>query len=396
MLSNKALGIRPSPTMAIDSKAKEMKSQGINVIGFGAGEPDFDTPSHIREAAIKAINEGHTRYTPAAGTPELREAICDKLRSENGLEYNPAQIVVSNGAKHSISNAFTALLNPGDEVMIPVPYWVSYPELVRLNDGLPIPVETSESNNFRITPTNLEKACNSKCKILVLNSPSNPTGQICSEEDLAGIADFCFERDIYIISDEIYEKLIYGSASHSSVAGISDRAKEMTIVVNGVSKSYAMTGWRIGYTASSPEIAGVMANIQSHTTSNPNSIAQKAALAALQGPQECVEEMRLAFDERRQYMYDQIKAIPNLDALNPQGTFYLFVNIANTFGRSFNGENIGGSDDFARLLLESRHVALVPGTGFGAPDHVRLSFATSMNNIVEGLERIKTLVGDLK
>ncbi len=395
MLSKKALGIRPSPTMAIDSKAKELKSQGIDVIGFGAGEPDFDTPLHIREAAIKAIKEGHTRYTPAAGTPELREAICDKLRVENGLEYNPSQIIVSNGAKHALSNAFTALLNPGDEVMIPVPYWVSYPEMVRLNDGLPIPVETSEDNNFKITPANLEKACNSKCKILVLNSPSNPTGQICSEEDLAKIADFCFKRDIYIISDEIYEKLIYGSCSHTSVAAISERAKELTVVVNGVSKSYAMTGWRIGYTASSPEIAGVMANIQSHTTSNPNSIAQKAALAALQGSQDCVEEMRIAFDERRKYMYDQIEKIPVLGTLEPQGTFYLFVSIANIVGRSYNGQNIGGSDDFARLLLESQKVALVPGSGFGAPNHVRLSFATSMDNIIEGLNRIKAFIGDL-
>ena len=395
MLSEKAMGISPSPTMSIDSKAKELKSKGINVIGFGAGEPDFDTPPHIREAAIKAINEGHTRYTPAAGTPELREAICDKLRTENGLEYSPSQIVVSNGAKHALSNVFTALLNPGDEVMIPVPYWVTYPELVRLNSGLPIPVETGAENNFRLSTAGLKKACSDRCKALVLNSPTNPSGQVCSEEDLTAIAEFCLEREIYIISDEIYEHLIYGGHKHTSIASTSKRAKELTVVVNGVSKSYAMTGWRIGYTASAPEIAEVMANIQSHTASNPNSIAQKAAVAALRGPQDCVEEMRTAFDGRRRYMCDQINDIPLLDVLEPQGTFYMFVNVANLVGRSHGGQNIGGSDDFARLLLESYQVALVPGTGFGAPNYVRISFATSMDNIIEGLNRIRTFIGEL-
>ncbi len=396
MLSKKALGINPSPTMAIDSKAKDMKSRGIDVIGFGAGEPDFDTPLHIREAAIKAINEGHTRYTPAAGTPELKEAIAVKLKAENGLEYNPAQIVVSNGAKHALSNVFTALLNPGDEVMIPVPYWVTYPELISLNDGTPVPIETSEDNQFKVSPAELDKAFNSKCKALVLNSPCNPTGQIYSKEELKVIADFCCERNIYIISDEIYEHLIYGSYSHTSIASFSEKAKDLTIVVNGVSKSYAMTGWRIGYAASAPGLAKVMAGIQSHTASNPNSIAQKAALAGLRGPQDCVEEMRVAFDERRRYMYDQIKAVPFLDALEPQGTFYMFVSVAETIGKSFKGQKVYGSDDFAGLLLESRKVAVVPGAGFGAPGYVRLSFATSMDNIVEGLNRIGAFIGDLE
>ncbi len=396
MLSKKALGINPSPTMAIDSKAKDMKSRGIDVIGFGAGEPDFDTPLHIREAAIKAINEGHTRYTPAAGTPELKEAIADKLKAENGLEYNPTQIVVSNGAKHALSNVFTALLNPGDEVMIPVPYWVTYPELISLNDGTPVPIETSGDKQFKVSPAELDKAYTDKCKALVLNSPCNPTGQIYSKEELKVIADFCCERNIYIISDEIYEHLIYGSCSHTSIASFSEKAKDLTIVVNGVSKSYAMTGWRIGYAASAPDLAKVMAGIQSHTASNPNSIAQKAALAGLRGPQDCVEEMRVAFDERRRYMYDQVKAIPFLYALEPQGTFYMFISVAETIGRSFKGQKMYGSDDFAAHLLESRKVAVVPGTGFGAPDYVRLSFATSMDNIVEGLNRIKAFIGDLK
>ncbi len=395
MLSKKALGINPSPTMAIDSKAKEMKSRGIDIIGFGAGEPDFDTPLHIREAAIRAINEGHTRYTPAAGTPELKEAIAAKLKTVNGLTYNPGQIVVSNGAKHSLSNVFTALLNPGDEVLIPIPYWVTYPELVSLNDGTPIPVKTAEENNLKATPAELEKVYTDRCKALVLNSPSNPTGQIYSEQELRAIADFCCARNIYIISDEIYESLIYGSCRHASIASFSSEAADLTILVNGVSKSYAMTGWRIGYTASTPDLAKVMANIQSHQASNPNTIAQKAALAALEGPQDCVEEMRLAFDERRRYMYDRVRSMPLLQALEPQGAFYLFVSVTEAIGRSFKGDKIYASDDFAAHLLDSRRVAVVPGTGFGSPDYIRLSFATSMDNIVEGLDRIGAFIEDL-
>lgn len=396
VLSKKALSISPSPTMAIDSKAKEMKSQGIDVIGFGAGEPDFDTPVHIREAGIRAIKEGHTRYTPAAGTLELKEAICDKLKRENDLSYSPAQIVISNGAKHSLQNVLAALLNPGDKVMIPTPYWVSYPEMVRLNDGIPVAVATSEENGFKPTLADLERDYDKKSRALIINSPSNPTGQICSEDELRMIADFCCERDLFIIADEIYEKLLYGKTRHISIATFSEKVKELTIMVNGVSKSYAMTGWRIGYTASTKEIAAVMGNIQSHTASNANSIAQKAALAALTGPQECVEEMRLAFDERRKYMVDKIKSIPYLDVLEPEGTFYLFANMTQTVGKSLAGKKIGSSEDFATCLLESRQVALVPGTGFGAPYHVRLSFATSMENIVEGLARIEAFINDLQ
>ena len=396
MLSKKALSINPSPTMAIDSKAKEMKSQGLDVIGFGAGEPDFDTPEHIREAAKKAITEGHTRYTSAAGTPELKEAVAAKLKRENGLSYEPGQIVISNGAKHSLSNIFTALLNPGDKVMIPVPYWVTYPELVSLNDGIPVAIETTEENSFKATVEDLEKGASDKTRALVLNSPCNPTGQIYSEEELRRVAEFCCENNIYIISDEIYEHLIYGDHQQTSTASFNQKAKEMTIIVNGVSKSYAMTGWRIGFTASAPDIAKVMSSIQSHTASNPNSIAQKAAVTALNGPQECVEEMRIAFDKRRKYMYEQVTATPYLHALEPQGTFYMFVSVKETIGKTFNGTNISSSNDFASLLLENQKVAVVPGTGFGASNFVRLSFATSMDNIVEGLKRIGSFVGDLK
>lgn len=396
MLSQKALKISPSPTMAIDSKAKEMQSQGIDVIGFGAGEPDFDTPALIRDHAIKAINEGHTRYTPAAGTLELREAICRKLLTDNDLSYKPPQIVVSNGAKHSINNALAALLNPGDEVLIPAPYWVSYPEMVRLNDGIPVVVETDLASNLKATVKDLQRSLSSNSKVLILNSPSNPTGQVYSKAELQAIADFCTENKIYVISDEIYEKLIYGQEEHVSIASFNEQIKDLTIVVNGVSKSYAMTGWRIGYTASSAEIATVMANIQSHTASNPNSIAQKATVAALKGPQDSIVEMHQAFDERRRYIFKRINSLPYLNALEPQGAFYLFVSTAATNGKSYRNSELTSSDDFSAHLLESEKVAVVPGTGFGAPDYVRLSFATSMENIVEGLNRIEAFVHEIK
>lgn len=396
MLSKKAQSISLSPTMAIDSKAKELKAQGVDVIGFGAGEPDFDTPAHIREAAIKAINEGHTRYTPAAGTLELKEAICKKFKNDNKLDYEAAQIVVSSGAKNSLFNALSAVINPGDEVLIPVPYWVSYPELVKLNDGTPIAVRSSEKNKLKVTVEDLKDHYTAKTKVLILNSPTNPTGQVYSADELKAIADFCSENNIMVIADEVYEKLIYSDARHVSIASFNERIKELAIIVNGASKSYAMTGWRIGYTASSPEIAKIMGAVQSHATGNPNAIAQKAAVAALQNDQACVEEMRLVFDERRQYMYERINKMPYLNALEPIGAFYLFFNLAEAVGKSYKGEKIGGSDDFARLLLDEQKVALVPGTGFGAPNYMRLSFATSMENIKEGLNRLEAFVGDLQ
>jgi len=396
MLSRKALKISASPTLVIDSKAKEMKSQGIDVISFGAGEPDFDTPLHIREAAFKAINEGHTRYTPAAGTPALKKAICEKLKRDNSLEYSPAQIVVSNGAKHSLSNTLAALLNPGDEVMIPAPYWVSYPEMVSLNDGIPVIIDTGADQDFKVTLSDLEKSYSSKCKAFMLNSPSNPTGQIYSEAELKMIAEFCCNHNIYIVADEIYENLIYGDYRHVSIASLNEKTKDLTIVVNGVSKSYAMTGWRIGYTASAPDLAAVMSNFQSQVTSCPNSISQAATITALSGPQECVEEMRLAFEERNNYMHERIQAMPYLDALKSHGAFYIFADITKTAGKKFNNESIDGSDSFSAFLLENQKVAVVPGTGFGAPNYIRLSFATSMENIVEGMNRIEEFVRELR
>ncbi|RQD75931.1 MAG: pyridoxal phosphate-dependent aminotransferase, partial [Candidatus Syntrophonatronum acetioxidans] len=381
MLSNKALNISPSPTLAISAKAKQMKSEGIDVIGFGAGEPDFDTPEHIKKAAIRAMEEGFTKYTPAAGIPELKEAICKKLKEDNGLDYSPNQIVISNGAKHSLDNIFASILNPGDEVIVPAPYWVSYPEMVKLNDGVPVFIETDSSTSFKVTKKQLEKARTPRTKAIILNSPSNPTGQVYTLPELQMLAEFAVQHNLFVISDEVYEKIIYDDTEHISIASLGPEIKELSVVVNAVSKTYSMTGWRIGYAAAPQDIATAMGDIQSHLTSNPNSIAQKASLEAINGPQDCVAEMREAFLERRDYMVKRIKEIPFLDCLTPQGSFYLFVEVKDAFGKSYKGQKINDVDDFSSYLLEDFKVALVPGTGFGSPGCVRLSFATSMENI---------------
>ncbi|UNC93912.1 pyridoxal phosphate-dependent aminotransferase [Candidatus Contubernalis alkalaceticus] len=372
-----------------------MKSEGIDVIGFGAGEPDFDTPDHIKEAAIKSIEEGFTKYTPAAGIPDLKKAISAKLKKENGLDYNPTEIVISNGAKHSLDNIFAALLDPGDEVIIPAPYWVSYPEMVKLNDGIPVYIETNSTTCFKITVDQLKETLTSKTKALILNSPSNPTGQVYSREELKKIAKFAVENNVFIISDEVYEKIIYDQVEHVSIASLGEEIKKITAVVNAVSKTYSMTGWRIGYTATPQALATAMGDIQSHLTSNANSIAQKASLAAITGSQDCVEVMRKAFLERRDYMVNRVKEIPLLDCLTPQGSFYLFVEVGAALGKSFRGEVINDVDQFAQCLLTGYQVALVPGSGFGSPDCVRLSFATSMENIQEGLKRIEAFAREL-
>jgi len=388
-LSIKALSISPSSTLAIDAKAKKMKAEGIDIIGFGAGEPDFDTPTHIKEAAKKAIDEGFTKYTPASGTLELKQAICNKFKKDNGLDYKPSNIVVSNGAKHSLVNAFQAICNPGDEVIITTPAWVSYPEMVKLADAVPVFINTTEEEGFKFTIDKLEKAITDKTKAIIMNSPSNPTGMIYSEEELKAVADLAVSKGIYVISDEIYEKLIYDGYKHVSIASFNDKIKDLTIVVNGVSKSYSMTGWRIGYTASNEQIAKVMSNMQSHATSNPNSIAQKAALAALEGPQEIIDTMAAEFVKRRDYMVDRINSIEGLSCIKPNGAFYVMMNISKIIGKELGGVVIKGSDSFADVLLEKANVALVPGSGFGTDIHVRLSYATSMENITEGLNRIE-------
>lgn len=395
MLSRKAMQITPSPTLSIDAKAKQLKSEGKDVIGFGAGEPDFDTPAHIKKAAIDAINRGFTKYTPASGIPELKEAVCARLSIDNHLNYQPQQIVVSNGAKHSLNNVFSALLNRGDEVIIPAPYWVSYPELVKLNEGVPVIIETKKEHNYKVRAEQLEKALTPRTKALILNSPSNPTGQIYTREELEEIASVAIKNNLFVISDEVYEKLIYGQSKHIPIASLGEEIKKLTIIINGVSKTYAMTGWRIGFTASEPGIAKAMADIQSHNASNPNSIAQKAAYAALTGPQDCVEEMRRTFEERRNYMVASISAMPYLTCIEPQGAFYLFVNMKETFSRRFRGIPVENSDQLAELLLEHYRVALVPGRGFGAPEYARFSYATSMDNIRAGLERLESFLKEL-
>ena len=391
-LSKKGLSISPSSTLAIDAKAKKMKAEGVDVIGFGAGEPDFDTPSHIKKAAIAAIEAGFTKYTPASGIMDLKQAVCDKLKKDNGINYVPSQIVISNGAKHALVNAFQAICNPGDEVIIPAPFWVSYPEMVKLADGVPVIVKTSEQTGFKFNIEQIKQALTSRTKAIVINSPSNPTGMVYSRDELTALADLAVERGLFIVSDEIYEKLIYDGYEHISIASLHDKIKEQTIVINGVSKTYAMTGWRIGYAAANAEIAKIMGNIQSHATSNPNSIAQKAALAALTGEQDIIKTMVAAFASRRDYMVKRINAMPGLSCVTPHGAFYVMMNISKLMGKEIAGQTIKGSDDFADVLLEKAKVALVPGSGFGIDTHVRLSYATSLENITEGLNRIEALL----
>ncbi len=388
-LSRKALQVSASPTLAIDAKFKAMKADGIDVIGFGCGEPDFDTPDNIKAAAIKAIEEGQTKYTPASGTLALKQAICDKLKRDNGLDYKPANIVVSNGAKHSLLNAFNAITNPGDEIIVPAPYWVSYTEMIKMADGVPVIIETKEEDNFKFTAQQLKDAITPKTKALVLNSPSNPTGMLYSEQELREIAEIAVEHDIFVVADEIYEKLIYDGNKHVSIASFNDEIKDRTIIINGVSKSYAMTGWRIGFTAANEQVTKAMANMQSHAASNPSSISQAAALEAYNGEQDTVEEMRKVFEERRNYMVDRINSINGVSCRKPEGAFYVMMNIKDVFGREIGGKVINTSDDFCEVLLEKSLVALVPGSGFGAEGYVRWSYATSMENIVKGLDRLE-------
>lgn len=388
-LSLKAKQIQPSVTLEIDAKAKKMKAEGIDVVGFGAGEPDFDTPQFIIEAADQAMRAGKTRYTPAAGTLELRKAICEKLKRENGLEYQPSQIVVSNGAKHSLYNTMQAICNPGDEVLLPGPYWVSYYEQIKMAGAMPVIVMAREEDGFTLSAEQLEAAITPSTKALVLCSPSNPTGAVYSREQLQAIADVVVKHGIYVISDEIYEHLLYDGREHVSIASLGDAIKEQTIVINGMSKAYCMTGWRIGFTASNQQVASVMANYQSHATSNPNSIAQAASVAALAGGKEKVKDMVAEFARRRDYMTDRVNGIPGLSARKPQGAFYLFVNISGIFGKAFNGETIHNALEFSASLLQNSNVAVVPGEAFGDGRYVRLSYATSMENIQKGLDRIE-------
>ncbi|CAH2214522.1 pyridoxal phosphate-dependent aminotransferase [Tepidibacter aestuarii] len=390
-LSEKNMAISPSVTLDITAKAKKMKADGEDVISFGAGEPDFQTPNYIRNVAIDVIANGNIGYTAASGLPELRKTICEKFKKDNNLEYTPENIVVSNGAKHSLFNSLQAICNPGDEVIVPLPYWVSYPELVKLADAKPVFVEALEEDGFKYTKENLLKAINEKTKAIILNSPNNPTGAVYTEDELREIAKIAVDNNIYVISDEIYEKLIY-EGKHVSIASFGEEIKDLTIIINGVSKGYAMTGWRIGYTAANKEITKIMTNLQSHATSNPNTIAQYATVAALTGDQDMVNVMVKAFNERRKYMIEKINSISDLSCKEPKGAFYVMVNISEIIGKEFNGVKINNSMDFADYLLDKTKVAVVPGIGFGVENYIRLSYATSIDNIKEGLKRIENAI----
>jgi len=372
-----------------------MKAQGIDVVGFGAGEPDFDTPDHIKEAAKKALDRGFTKYTPASGMRELKEAVCRKLKEENGLEYEPDQVLISCGAKHSIFNAILALCDEGDEVILPSPYWVSYPEMIKLAQAKPVIIKTTQENNFKITSQQLEEAISSKTKLFILNSPSNPTGMIYTKDELRIISDILTEARIYCISDEIYEKIIYDGWKHTSIASLNPRIKELTILVNGVSKTYSMTGWRIGYAAGPKEIIQAMSNLQSHSTSNPTSVSQVAAIAALQSSQGEVRRMVDEFQRRRDHIVKRLNRIPGISCLKPPGAFYAFPDISRIIGKSYNGKIIRDSISLAQLLLYEAKVAVVPGAAFGADEHLRFSYATSMENIDKGLDRVEEFVKKL-
>ena len=394
-IAKRAQAIKPSPTLATAAKAKAMKAQGIDVVDFGVGEPDFETPENVKQAGIKAIQSGFTKYTPAGGTDELKEAVLEKFKRDNGLQYDKTQILISCGAKHSLYNIAEALFDPGDEVIIPSPYWVSYPDQVLLNDALPVIVETTEAEGFKLSAKKLEQAVTKKTKALVLNSPSNPTGLAYDKKALEDIAALAVRHNLYVISDEIYEKLIYDGFTHTSIASLGKEIKDLTIVVNGVSKSHAMTGWRIGYAAGPKDVITAMANIQSQSTSNPSSISQKAAVEALRGPQDFIGTMNIEFDKRRKYMVERLNKIKGVSCLMPVGAFYAFPRISSLFGKSLNGKVVKNSADLATLLLEEAKVALVSGDAFGADAYIRLSYATSMDSIKKGLDRIEQMINSL-
>ena len=388
-LSKLASAVHASSTMAIDSLYKSMKAQGIDVVGFGAGEPDFPTPDNINEAATQALRENKTKYTAASGIMELKQAVCYRMREDCGLDYQPENVLIASGAKHNVYLAVRALVDPGDEVVIPAPYWVSYSEIVAMCGGVPVIAQTKESDEFKLTPEELDGAITEKTKCVMFNSPSNPTGMMYTAQELRALADVCIRRDVYIIADEIYYKLVYDGREFVSVGALGEDVKERTIIINGVSKSYAMTGWRVGYSLAPAQITKVMANYVSHSTAAPSTISQWAAVEALTGPQTEVEEMRKAFEERRNYMVSRVNAIPGVSCLMPEGAFYIMMNISALLGKKIDGEVISDSDKFAQLLLEKGLVAVVPGSGFDAPHFVRWSYATSMENIKAGMDRLE-------
>ncbi len=394
-LSERIKAIKPSPTLAINAKAVSMRQAGVDVISFGVGEPDFDTPRHIRDEAMRAMEDGFTRYTAVGGIPELKDAIIEKFRRDNNLSYERDEVMVSCGGKHVLYNLAHALLNPGDEVIIPAPYWVSYPPIVILAGADPVIVRTGEADDFKLSPESLETAITPRTKLLILNSPSNPTGSVYTESELDALAKVILKYDIGVVSDEIYEKLIFDDRSFCSIAQVSEEVKSKTFVVNGLSKTYAMTGWRIGYVAGAREVIAGMTKIQSQSTSNPNSIAQKAAVAALNGPQGFIQTMVQAFDERRRYLLQRLNAITGVHCNVPGGAFYAFPNFSYYFSAKTEGTTIKGSAGLCEHLLAAARVALVPGIAFGDDSFIRFSYATGLGTIKEGLDRIEDALGKL-
>jgi aspartate aminotransferase len=389
-ISERARNTAPSPTLGITARARQMRAQGIDVISFGAGEPDFDTPEPIKQAAIAALAAGDTKYTPSSGTEALRVAICEKLRRDNGLSYQPNEVIVSVGAKHSLYNIMQAVLDPGDEVIVPAPYWVSYPEQVKLAGGVPVIVSAPESDGFRVTAAAIRAALTPRTRMLIVNSPSNPTGAAITEDELPRIAALAVERDLIVVSDEIYEKLTYDDRRHTSIASFGEEIKARTLTVNGFSKAYSMTGWRLGYMAGDKTVVAAMGRIQDQSTSNPTSFVQAGGVTALTGTQDAVERMRRAFEERRNVIVDRLNAISGIRCVKPDGAFYVFPNIAALFSAQ-----TPNSDALAEHLLAEARIAVVPGSGFGAPDYIRLSYATSMEQIQEGLNRLEAAAKSL-
>lgn len=394
-LSRIAEKMRPSSTLSISAKANKMAAEGIDVINFSAGEPDFDTPKNIKEAAKAALDNNFTHYTPYEGIPQLRQAVADDLKKQCSLDYSYEQIVISNGSKHALKNAFTAILNPGDEVLVPAPYWNSYIDIINMTYGVPVIINTKKGNGFRVTVPQLEEALTDKTRAIIINSPNNPSGMMYSKEELRAIGEFAVKNDLYVISDEIYKKLVYSKKlRHTSIASLGKEIYDRTIVVDGLSKSYAMTGWRVGYTASNPQVAAAIANIQSNSTSNINSIAQAAALEALTGDQSEVETMIKEFERRRDYISQRISDTPLLSSLLPKGAFYLFVDVSKLYGGKVRDIEIRTSEDVAKALMDYYNVAVVPSGAFGYPDYIRISYATSMRDVVEGTNRIERFVKD--
>ena len=391
-ISKVAANVQASTTLTVDAMFKQMKADGIDVIGFGAGEPDFDTPENIKEAAYTAIKNGQTKYTPASGMPELRKAVAYRLLEDCGISYEPEQIVVASGAKHNVYVTLQTLVNIGDEVILPAPYWVTYEEAIKMVGGVPVIISTTEADDFKITKEQLEAAVTDKTKLLILNNPSNPTGMLYDERELRALAEVCTKHDLYIMSDEIYYNLVYDGKKFTSIAELGDDIKERTIIINGVSKTYAMTGWRVGYSASNHKLAKVMGNYLSHSTSSPSTISQLAAVEALRGSQKSVGVMRVEFEKRRDYIYDRINAMSGLSCRKPDGAFYIMLNIEKQIGRTLGGKKINNSDDFSLALLESGKVATVSCTGFGCDNFVRLTYASSMESIQKGMDRLEKFV----